>query len=112
MPSRLSSIVSVLILFATAVAATAADAKAPTPWKVSGQLEEACSCDAACPCWFDSKPTRMNCSGGFVLFIDKGKYGDVPVDGLAVAFIGQNPDGTTMMARWATGISPICTSTR
>ena len=97
MPSRLSSIVSVLILFATAVAATAADAKAPTPWKVSGQLEEACSCDAACPCWFDSKPTRMNCSGGFVLFIEKGKYGDVPVDGLAVAFIGQNPDGTTMM---------------
>jgi hypothetical protein len=21
-----------------------------TPWKITGQLEEACSCDAACPC--------------------------------------------------------------
>jgi hypothetical protein len=98
MRSRLFSIVSALLLLLTAAAATAADAKTATPpWKVSGQLEEACSCDAACPCWFDSKPTRMNCSGGFALFIDKGKYGDVPLDGLAVAIIGQNPDGTTMM---------------
>jgi hypothetical protein len=98
MHSRLSSIVFVLLLLLTAAAATAADAKTATPpWKVTGQLEEACSCDAACPCWFDSKPTRMNCSGGFALFIDRGKYGDVPLDGLAVAFIGQNPDGTTMM---------------
>ncbi len=69
----------------------------PTAWKVSGELEEACSCDAACPCWFGSKPTRMNCSGGFALFIDKGNYGNVNLDGLAVASIGQNPDNTTMM---------------
>ena len=68
-----------------------------TPWKMSGQLEEACSCDAACPCWFDSKPTKMNCSGGFALFIDKGSYGNVPLDGLGAAFIGASKDGTTMM---------------
>jgi hypothetical protein len=68
-----------------------------TPWKMSGQLEEACSCDAACPCWFDSKPTKMNCSGGFVLFIDKGSYGNVKLDGLGVAFMGASKDGTTMM---------------
>ena len=29
-----------------------------TPWKLTGQLEEACSCSAACPCWFGSKPHR------------------------------------------------------
>jgi len=68
-----------------------------TPWKMSGDLEEACSCDAACPCWFDSKPTKMNCSGGFVLFIDKGSYGNVKLDGLGAAFIGASKDGTTMM---------------
>src|SRR5215472_5610770 len=66
-------------------------------WRISGQLEEACSCDAACPCWMDSKPTRMNCSGGQVIFINKGSYGNVPLDGLAIGFIGQNPEGTTMM---------------
>jgi hypothetical protein len=83
-------------LLAVAAAAPADDTK-KTPWKVSGELEEACSCDAACPCWFGSKPTKMNCSGGQVLFIEKGSYGNVPLDGLAVAMMGQNPDGTTMM---------------
>jgi hypothetical protein len=33
-------------------------------------LEEACKCDAACPCWFGNKPTHMNCGGDQVLFIE------------------------------------------
>ena len=86
----------------------AADAASSNPagskaWKMSGQLEEACSCDAACPCWMDSKPTRMNCAGGQVIFIDKGTYGGVSLDGLAIGMFGQSPDGETMMesiGRW------------
>jgi hypothetical protein len=68
-----------------------------TPWKITGQLEEACSCDAACPCWFNSKPTKMTCGGGQVLFIQKGNYGKVKLDGLAIANVGQSPEGQTMM---------------
>ena len=68
-----------------------------TPWKITGQLEEACSCDAACPCWFDSKPTKMKCSGGQVLFIEKGIYGKTKLDGLAIANMSQSPAGKTMM---------------
>ena len=64
-----------------------------TPWKITGQLEEACSCDAACPCWFDSKPTKMTCSGGQVLFIEKGTYGKTKLDGLAIANMSQSPAG-------------------
>src|SRR5437870_7568061 len=52
-----------------------------TKWKITGQLEEACSCNAACPCWFDSKPTRATCGGNQVLFIQKGNYGNVKLDG-------------------------------
>lgn len=48
MPSRrIFLTVSMALLLLTA-AARAGDEK-PAPWKVSGQLEEACSCDAACP---------------------------------------------------------------
>src|SRR5712691_4141437 len=68
-----------------------------TPWKITGQLEEACSCDAACPCWFDSKPTKMTCGGGQVLFIEKGTYGKVKLDGLAIANMSQSPEGKKMM---------------
>lgn len=71
--------------------------KDKTPWKITGQLEEACSCDAACPCWFDSKPTKMTCSGGQVLFIQKGNYGKVRLDGLAVGNMSQSPEGQSMM---------------
>lgn len=82
-----------------AVTAKAAEEKGDkTPWKITGQLEEACSCDAACPCWFDSKPTKMTCGGGQVLFIQKGNYGKTKLDGLAVANMAQSPEGQTMMA--------------
>jgi hypothetical protein len=90
-----------LLLFALLPAMVAPPLRAgeqkKAPWKVSGKLEEACSCNAACPCWFGSKPTRMRCSGGMAFFIEKGTYGDVPLDGLAIAMMGQNPPGTTMM---------------
>src|SRR5437762_5050992 len=68
-----------------------------TKWKITGQLEEACSCNAACPCWFDSKPTRTTCGGNQVLFIQKGNYGNVKLDGLAVANYAQSPENQTMM---------------
>jgi hypothetical protein len=77
---------------------TPASADPPTAaWKIVGQLEEACSCSAACPCWFNSKPTRMNCSGGEFVFIQKGSFGDVKLDGLAVGSMSQSPDGKGMM---------------
>lgn len=85
-------------LLATSSALQAADQpNAKTPWKITGQLEEACSCDAACPCWFNSKPTKMTCSGGQVLFIQKGNYGNVKLDGLAMANMSQSPPGRGMM---------------
>lgn len=85
-------------LFNPVASVRAADQpKDKTPWKITGQLEEACSCDAACPCWFNSKPTKMTCGGGQVLFIQKGNYGKVKLDGLAIASIGQSPEGQTMM---------------
>src|SRR5438270_9783813 len=68
-----------------------------TKWKITGQLEEACSCNAACPCWFDSKPTRTTFDGNQVLFIQKGNYGNVKLDGLAVANYAQSPENQTMM---------------
>ncbi len=85
------------IVAATTIAAVGAGDAPKTPWKLAGQLEEACSCSAACPCWFGSKPTKMNCGGGQFLFITKGNYGNVNLDGLAVGSMSQSPDGKGMM---------------
>lgn len=81
---------------ASAAPAPAASAVGPT-WNVTGQLEESCSCDGACPCWFNHLPTKGMCSGGMFLFIDKGTYGSATLDGLAVGAMTQSPKGKTMM---------------
>src|SRR5437667_4048196 len=90
------ALVAALLVHAAPVRA-ANEPKDKTPWKITGEREEACSCDAACPCWFNSKPTKMTCGGGQVLFIEKGSCGKVKLDGWAVATIGQSPEGQTMM---------------
>jgi Protein of unknown function (DUF1326) len=65
-------------------------------WKISGELEEACSCRPACPCWFKSKPSRMTCDGVQAVFIKSGKFGRTPLDGLAVGQFVQSPEGKSM----------------
>ena len=89
------SLVALLSLVATGFAAEEAAKK--TPWKLTGVLEEACNCNAACPCWFNSMPSKMQCGGGQVVFIEKGHYGKVKLDGLSMAALGQSPHGQTMM---------------
>ena len=87
-----------LFVFGVSVSAMAGDTaagKKPT-WKIAGDLEEACSCRPACPCWFTSKPSRMTCDGVQAVFIDKGRYGKTSLDGLAVAQFVQSPEGKSM----------------
>lgn len=67
-----------------------------TKWKVKADLEEACSCHAACPCWFKSSPSRMTCDGVQAVFIEKGRYGKKSLDGLALVQVVQSPEGKSM----------------
>jgi len=83
---------------ATTAAPSAAGAEAAGPsWNVAGQLEESCSCDGACPCWFNHLPTKGTCSGGTFYFIDQGTYGMTSLDGLSAGVVTQSPKGKTMM---------------
>src|SRR5882724_12061721 len=91
------SMVTLLVVLVSCISPSWSADTEKAAWRISGELEEACSCDAACPCWWDSKPTKMTCGGGATLFIEKGNYGNVRLDELAVAFIGQSPAGKSMM---------------
>src|SRR5215470_17449787 len=83
-------------VLALGVLSNASGATTKPSWKVTGELEEACSCRAACPCWFKSLPTRMTCDGAQVVFITKGRYGKVPLDGLAIGQFVQSPEHQSM----------------
>ena len=90
-----SILLVVIVLAPFTRAGLAADAP-KVSWKVSGELEEACSCRPACPCWFKSLPSRMTCDGAQIIVITKGHYGKVPLDGLSVAQFVQSPEHQTM----------------
>src|SRR5207253_2374106 len=54
-------------------------------WRLSGQYYETCSCDFVCPCLpgqLTVRPTKGSCTFAMAFQIDRGIYGDVPLDGL------------------------------
>jgi hypothetical protein len=88
-----------LIICGSVVTSLSADTGRPetkSPWRIAGELEDACSCRPACPCWFKSKPSRMTCDGVQAVFVSRGYYGKTPLDGLAVVQFVQSPEDKSM----------------
>jgi hypothetical protein len=55
---------------------------AMTPWEIEATEFANCNCAYGCPCQFNALPTYGNCFGLGALVVDKGRYGDVRLDGL------------------------------
>lgn len=62
-----------------------------TKWSFEADFLQACNCDYGCPCEFSAPPTRGFCEGTGAWRIIRGSYGDVPLDGLGVAFAAHWP---------------------
>ena len=60
-------------------------------WELSGTVLVGCNCDYGCPCNFNAPPTNGDCEGGWVWNIDKGRYGDVELDGLTLGVLADWP---------------------
>jgi len=60
-------------------------------WNVTGDMLEACNCEAECPCFFLSPPTEGDCKTIIGWHIDNGKFGDIALDGLNVLFAAYVP---------------------
>jgi hypothetical protein len=61
---------------------------AQVDWYIEGVEVSNCNCDYACPCQFESlRPTHGDCRGFAAVRIDKGRFGDVALDGLCAALI-------------------------
>src|SRR3954454_23130630 len=70
-------------LLAPTLAQAAESGADPTPWRISGQLSEACTCSVPCTCNFGQGPSPSHtCWALFSLDIGKGRYGKVDLKGL------------------------------
>lgn len=54
-----------------------------TPWELEGRELVNCNCAYGCPCQFLALPTNGFCEAVAAFMIDKGRYADTPLDGLA-----------------------------
>ena len=61
------------------------------PWEIEADELVSCNCAYGCPCQFNALPTHGNCEaiGGFA--IQRGRFGDVVLDGLRAVAVMQWP---------------------
>jgi hypothetical protein len=85
-------------------------AEASTPsWSISGDYFENCNCAVVCPCLFStnapmtSTPTEGACEVAFAFHLDRGRYGDIALDGLNVALIARTP-GPMSEGNWTAAL--------
>lgn len=57
-------------------------------WQADGDWFDVCRCDIPCPCEFAQRPTDNHCEGVLAWHIQRGRYGEVTLDGLNVLAIG------------------------
>jgi hypothetical protein len=62
-----------------------------TEWTLEGFEIVSCNCNCGCPCQFNQLPTHGNCRAYTFVNVDRGRYGDVPLDGLAFGFLAAWP---------------------
>ncbi|MBI5283507.1 MAG: DUF1326 domain-containing protein [Chloroflexi bacterium] len=82
---------------------------ASTSWQLTGDYFENCNCDVVCPCLFSpnpqmtSAPTQGACEVGLAFHIDRGRYGDTPLDGLSSVVMVRTP-GAMGAGNWSVAV--------
>lgn len=66
--------------------------QAKVKWSLEADYLQGCSCDYGCPCEFEAPPTRGFCQGLGAWKINRGRYGEVSLDGLGLGFALFTPE--------------------
>jgi len=61
-------------------------------WRLQGLNVSACNCAWGCPCQFMSLPTNGHCHASVGIQIDRGHFGKVQLDGLAIGGVFAWPE--------------------
>lgn len=60
-------------------------------WQLEGTIVIACNCDFGCPCNFNAPPTHGDCEGGWVWLVERGRWGEVDLAGVAFSLFADWP---------------------
>ena len=79
---------------------------ATTPWQISGQYFETCSCDYVCPCILGQmavRPTKGSCTFAMTMQVERGNLGSVSLDGIAFIVLAMTPEEMGK-GNWSVGL--------
>ncbi len=79
---------------------------AATAWQIQGQYYENCNCDFVCPCvpgQMMVKPTKGSCTFAMAFQIERGRFGDIPLDGLGFVVVAVTPEEMAK-GNWSVGV--------
>jgi hypothetical protein len=79
---------------------------ATSPWNVSGQYYETCTCDFVCPCLpgqLAARPSKGTCQFAMAFQIERGKFAAVTLDGLGFIVLGLTPEEMGK-GNWSVGL--------
>src|SRR5260221_9437107 len=62
-------------------------------WHITGEWFDNCSCAVACPCTFAQPPDNGFCESVLFWHVQRGRYGDVNLDGLSFVRVGPMGSG-------------------
>ena len=77
-----------------------------TPWQITGQYFETCSCDFVCPCLpgqMAVDPSKGSCTFAMAFQIEHGSYGPLSLDGLGFVVLGFTPEAMGK-GNWSVGV--------
>lgn len=72
-------------------------------WQLEGEYFEACNCDFLCPCLVRDKPTHGGCKVALVFHVQRGRFGEVVLDGLNFV-VGAETPGAMSEGNWTVGL--------
>jgi hypothetical protein len=75
-------------------------------WQVQGQYYENCNCEFVCPCvpgQMMVKPTEGSCIFAMAFQIERGRFGEIPLDGLGFVVVGVTPEEMAK-GNWSVGV--------
>jgi hypothetical protein len=75
-------------------------------WNISVQYVETCNCDFVCPCILGQmavRPSKGSCTFAMAMQVERGSFGDVPLNGLAFIVLGMTPEEMGK-GNWSVGL--------
>jgi hypothetical protein len=75
-------------------------------WSISGKYVETCNCDFVCPCILGQmavRPSKGSCTFAMAMQIERGSFGDVPLNGLTFIVLGMTPEEMGK-GNWSVGL--------